>query len=47
MEVLATMMEQNLLVSEKQGRHTLYGITEKGKNVLNYFNGAMELIEVK
>jgi predicted transcriptional regulator len=46
MEVLDAMMKQNLLVSEKQGEHILYNITEKGKNVLNYFNEAIELIEI-
>jgi predicted transcriptional regulator len=47
MEVLDTMMAQELIKTEKQGKHTLYEITEKGKNVRNYFNGAMELIEIK
>jgi len=47
MEVLDTMMIQGLIEAEKQGRHTLYKITEKGINVLNYFREAMELIEIK
>jgi predicted transcriptional regulator len=46
-EVLDAMMTQELIESEKQGRHTLYKITEKGMNVLNYFREAMELIEIK
>jgi predicted transcriptional regulator len=41
------MMEQGLIASEAMGRHVTYKITEKGMNVLNYFNEAMELIEIK
>jgi len=47
MQVLNAMMEQDLIVLEKQGTHVIYKITEKGLNVLNYFNEAMELIEIK
>jgi len=47
MQVLDAMMEQNLIAIEKQGTHVVYKITEKGMNVLNYFNEAMELIEIK
>ena len=47
MQVLNAMMEQNLIVLEKQGSHVVYRITEKGLNVLNYFTEAMELIEIK
>ncbi|RJS74490.1 DUF4364 family protein [Candidatus Bathyarchaeota archaeon] len=47
MEVLEAMIEQELIVTEKQGRHTLYKITSKGRNVLAYFREAMELIEIK
>ncbi|MBS7657022.1 MAG: DUF4364 family protein [Candidatus Bathyarchaeia archaeon] len=47
MQVLDAMMEQNLITLEKQGTHVIYRITEKGMNVLNYFNEAMELIEIK
>ena len=47
MQVLDTMVEQQLISVEKEGTHVTYKITEKGTNVLNYFNEAMELIEVK
>ena len=47
MQVLDAMMEQNLIAIDKQGSHVVYKITEKGMNVLNYFNEAMELIEIK
>jgi predicted transcriptional regulator len=47
MQVLNTMMEQELITSEELGSHITYKITEKGMNVLNYFNEAMELIEIK
>ena len=47
MQILDVMMEQDLIISENTGRHVTYKITEKGMNVLNYFNEAMELIEIK
>ena len=47
MQILDVMMEQDLITREKQGTHVVYKITEKGMNVLNYFNEAMELIEIK
>ena len=47
MHVLDTMMEQELITSEELGCHITYKITEKGMNVLNYFNEAMQLIEIK
>lgn len=47
MQILDAMMEQDLIISEDMGRHVTYKITEKGANVLNYFNEAMELIEIK
>jgi predicted transcriptional regulator len=46
-EVLDAMIEQNLIEAEKHGRHIFYKITEKGRNVLNYFDEALELIEIK
>ena len=47
MHVLDTMMEQELITSEELGCHITYKITETGMNVLNYFNEAMQLIEIK
>ena len=47
MQVLDAMIKQQLIASENQGTHVTYKITEKGMNVLNYFNEAMELIEIK
>ena len=46
-KTLDVMVEQDLIVSEEEGGHTFYKITEKGKNVLDYFHEAMELIEIK
>ena len=46
-QILDTMMEQKLITSEELGSHITYKITEKGKNVLNYFHKAMQLIEIK
>jgi predicted transcriptional regulator len=47
MHALDTMMEQNLIESEEEDSHVFYKITEKGRNVLNYFNEVMQLIEIK
>ena len=47
MQILDAMAEQGLVASESAGTHVTYRITAKGVNVLNYFNEAMELIEVK
>jgi predicted transcriptional regulator len=47
MHALDTMMEQNLIESEEEDNHIFYKITEKGRNVLNYFNEVMQLIEIK
>jgi predicted transcriptional regulator len=47
MQILGTMMEQELITSEELGSHITYKITEKGMNVLNYFHEAMQLIEIK
>ena len=47
MQVLDAMIKQQLIAPENQGTHVTYKITEKGMNVLNYFNEAMELIEIK
>ena len=47
MQFLDTMMEQKLITSEELGSHITYKITEKGINVLNYFQEAMQLIEIK
>jgi predicted transcriptional regulator len=47
MQVLDAMKKQGLITLERQKRHIAYEITEKGINVLNYFNEAMQLIEIK
>jgi predicted transcriptional regulator len=47
MQVLDTMIKQQLIAPENHGTHVTYKITEKGMNVLNYFNEAMELIEIQ
>jgi predicted transcriptional regulator len=47
MEVLNAMIEQDLIASEDIHNHVIYKITEKGMDVLKYFNKAMELIEIK
>ena len=47
MVVLESMIEQGLIRAEEKGNRTTYWITEKGRNVLNYFSEAMNLIEIK
>jgi len=47
MRILESMVEQGLVRVEENGNRTTYWITEKGKNVLNYFKEAMDLIEIK
>jgi len=47
MGILESLLDQDLIISDDQGSHTIYRITEKGKNVLGYFSQAMELIEVR
>ena len=47
MSILESMVEQGLIRVEENGNRTTYWITEKGKNVLNYFTEALNLIEIK
>ena len=47
MEILDSLREQRLITSEKKGSSTIYQITDKGKNVLEYLYRAMKLIEIK
>jgi len=47
MSILESMVEQGLIRGEEEGNRTTYWITEKGRNVLNYFTEAMNLIEIK
>jgi len=47
MSILESMIEQGLVRVEEEGNRTTYWITEKGRNVLNYFTEAMNLIEIK
>jgi len=47
MRILESMAEQGLVRVEENGNRTTYWITEKGKNVLNYFKEAMDLIKIK
>jgi len=46
MKVLDSLTAQGFIVEEKEGNHILYGITDKGKNILQYFSKAMESIEI-
>jgi predicted transcriptional regulator len=46
MKVIASLIEQGLIVVDKNGSHAIYDITEKGRNVLRYFSKAMEFIKI-
>ena len=46
MKVLDSLVEQDLVISKKEGNHSIYEITEKGKNILRYFSKAMESIQI-
>jgi len=46
MEVLDSLAMQELIAVKTEGNHKSYEITEKGKNVLQYFSKAMESIEI-
>ncbi len=49
-KILASLVEQGLLMeSEETGNkrsRMRYGITEKGANVLRYFDGAKDLVDI-
>ena len=46
MDVLVSLETQGLIVVRSEGNHKFYEISDKGKNVLQYFSKAMESIEV-
>jgi predicted transcriptional regulator len=46
-KVLDSLQDQGFITEHEDGSHTIYKVTEKGKNVLKYFTEAMELIEIK
>jgi len=47
MEILKSLLDQGLINIDVNGNHATYRITGKGKNVLKYFDEAMELIEIR
>jgi len=46
MKVLDSLLEQGFIVIIKKDNHKIYKITEKGKNILNYFDRALESIKI-
>jgi predicted transcriptional regulator len=46
MKVLGSLTDQDLISVRDEGNHKFYEITEKGRNVLQYFSRAMESIKV-
>ena len=47
MKVLESMIDQGLIARDEEGVHVTYRITEMGRNVLGYFDQAMDLLEVR
>lgn len=47
MKILECLLNQGLLSVAEDGNHTIFEITEKGKNVLKHFKESMELIEIR
>jgi predicted transcriptional regulator len=47
MKILESMIEQELIIQKNVHKRTIYGVTMKGKNVLNYFAKVMQLIELR
>ena len=46
-KILESLVDQGLVIREENCGHVTYRITEKGKNILGYFNKAMESIQIK
>ena len=46
MKVLTSLSDQGLVTVIEEGNHRFYEITDKGRNVLQYFSRAMESIKV-
>ncbi|MDH5794855.1 MAG: DUF4364 family protein [Candidatus Bathyarchaeota archaeon] len=46
MKILSSLANQGLITVIEEGNHKFYEITDKGKNVLQYFSKAMESIQV-
>jgi len=46
MKVLHSLDDQDLITVIEEGNHKFYEITEKGRDVLQYFSKAMESIKV-
>ena len=46
-KILESLLDQDLIAQEEDHKHTVYHITENGRNVLQYFDEAMELIEIR
>ncbi len=47
MKILDSMLDQGLIHKVEEGKHTTYNIADKGRNVLEYFDNAMKLIETR
>jgi len=47
MKILDSMLDQGLIYKAEEGKHITYNIADKGRNVLEYFDDAMKLIETR
>ncbi len=46
-EILNSLIKQNLLILAEMGNRRTYEITEKGRDVLRYFDKAQELLVIQ
>lgn len=46
MKVLEAMIAQGLIEAKNDGKHITYGITKKGREIVEYFDQGMKMIEV-
>jgi predicted transcriptional regulator len=47
MKILGSMIDQDLIVKVDEGKHTTYSIADKGRSLLDYFDRAMKMIEIR
>jgi predicted transcriptional regulator len=46
-KTLESMIKQGLITEEKNGIQSTYYVTDKGKEILNYFKEVTKLLEIK
>jgi predicted transcriptional regulator len=46
LKVLDSLLEQGLIIKDEAKKRSIYHVTEKGKNILNYLQEATTLLEI-